>query len=400
MSFKWDDATADLNQYWYSPKTIDVLVSEIQMQGTKVAFLSCPSLYFALTDGDLRSRSKLFEFDRQWESDTGFVFYDFNHPDKIPVGLWDAFDLVVVDPPFITREVWAKYAETIRLIAAKGCKFLFTSVIENQAMLEELVETSLLVPEFQPSIPKLVYQYHCFVSFPPARLNSPNEELPPEDPTALAARSLANDLRESQNAFAAQVQGRNREGEVPLQVRAISSSDADPAMKWTYVPEGLREYPEGQTGPDAATETDYGEEYRAVEAKRNKMTQLRALVDDVIKTAEAALKPYASLESETDEVKRNTAADKVAQCEKLKAAKLDEVKAVAAEIAHLDLSGVDRRTVCALMSTFVDDWQAPLKAKDQYMEKCADATRLYKSPIFNRQKELLAELKAIKKARN
>ena len=41
---------AELNQYWYSPHTIDVLVEEIRSVNGSIAFLSTPSLYFALTD--------------------------------------------------------------------------------------------------------------------------------------------------------------------------------------------------------------------------------------------------------------------------------------------------------------------------------------------------------------
>ena len=44
------------------------------------------------------------------------VFYDFNQPTAIPSELHGAFALVVIDPPFITREVWEKYAEAAHLL--------------------------------------------------------------------------------------------------------------------------------------------------------------------------------------------------------------------------------------------------------------------------------------------
>jgi EEF1A lysine methyltransferase 1 len=37
----------------------------------------------------------------------------------VPDALVGKFDFIVVDPPFITRDVWSKYAETIRLLSVK-----------------------------------------------------------------------------------------------------------------------------------------------------------------------------------------------------------------------------------------------------------------------------------------
>ena len=71
---------------------------------------------------DVRARSRCFDLDEQWKSDRGFVRYDFN----APVDFADAdalkgtFDMVVIDPPFITREVWEKYAETTRFLLKPG----------------------------------------------------------------------------------------------------------------------------------------------------------------------------------------------------------------------------------------------------------------------------------------
>lgn len=53
---------SDLNQYWYSAKTIEALVKEIQECGAKrIAFLSTPSLYFSLTDEELKKNSYVFD---------------------------------------------------------------------------------------------------------------------------------------------------------------------------------------------------------------------------------------------------------------------------------------------------------------------------------------------------
>jgi 16S rRNA G966 N2-methylase RsmD len=48
------------------------------------------------------------KFDQKFNKDPGYVFYDFNKPEEIPADLHQTFDMIVIDPPFITREVWEK----------------------------------------------------------------------------------------------------------------------------------------------------------------------------------------------------------------------------------------------------------------------------------------------------
>lgn len=76
------------------------------------------------------------------------MFYDFNQsPDAIDMALHKTFDMVVVDPPFITRDVWEKYANTVYALLKKHpldikdgeevSKVLCTTVFENAAMMKE-----------------------------------------------------------------------------------------------------------------------------------------------------------------------------------------------------------------------------------------------------------------------
>jgi hypothetical protein len=73
-------------------------------------------VYFSLTNQDLRKNSRLFDFDEAWKDDPGFVKYDFKLPDKIPQQYWHQFDYVVIDPPFITDEVWELYAKAAKVV--------------------------------------------------------------------------------------------------------------------------------------------------------------------------------------------------------------------------------------------------------------------------------------------
>lgn len=198
----------DPNQYWYSRRTIDAFALEaadVVAAGGTVAFLSTPSIYFALTEEQRAAAApagsamaatgggrgcRVFEYDRQWEADAGFVFFDFNAlGEDCPPELLGAFDMVVVDPPFITREVWEKYAvATKRLLrpapAANGgactlggpSRLICTTVQESAPWMAELLGVSPV--RFQPSIPNLVYQYHTYTNYASERLGKPNPDVP------------------------------------------------------------------------------------------------------------------------------------------------------------------------------------------------------------------------------
>mmetsp|Transcript_49922 Transcript_49922/g.139769 ORF Transcript_49922/g.139769 Transcript_49922/m.139769 type:complete len:438 (+) Transcript_49922:50-1363(+) len=175
----------ELNQYWYSQASIDVLVEQVLKHGPRAALVSCPSVYFSLPP-DSRACCKVLEFDRVWEKDPGFVFYDFNDPEAIPAELHHYFDLAVVDPPYITKEVWSKYAITTRLLLKQGAddrgvplgRLLCTSIAENAPMLNELL--GIEPRRFRPSIPNLVYQYHTYTNYESARLMQHNVEVDPD----------------------------------------------------------------------------------------------------------------------------------------------------------------------------------------------------------------------------
>ena len=103
-------------------------------------------MYFALEE-NLRSQCYVMDYDKKWSSDRGFVFYDFNAPSSFdPPSLKNSFDMVVIDPPFITREVWEKYTESaVALLkekpaaGAKSGLVLGTTVAENAPFMEELL---------------------------------------------------------------------------------------------------------------------------------------------------------------------------------------------------------------------------------------------------------------------
>lgn len=112
------------------------------------------------------------------------MLYDFREPERVPEELLHTFDYVVIDPPFITDEVWAQYARTARALLVEGSdeagvprgKVLCTTIRENAEMLFR--ELSGARPQaFQPAVPNLPYQYDLFLNYESARMSEPNPEI-------------------------------------------------------------------------------------------------------------------------------------------------------------------------------------------------------------------------------
>lgn len=181
---------SDLNQYWFSNHTISTFVDEIVSCRGTAALVSSPSVYFSLPE-EVRERCKVLDFDRQWSTDPGYVFYDFNDPAGVPTELRGAFDFVLVDPPFITYEVWEKYASTARLLLRDGGRVLCTTIAENEQIMKKLLGLSPV--HFRPSIPTLVYQYNVYTNYNSPILDQLNPEIDDDD-------WMANRAKESSRA--------------------------------------------------------------------------------------------------------------------------------------------------------------------------------------------------------
>ena len=77
--------------------------------------------------------------------------------------------MAVIDPPFITREVWEKYVKAVNLLMKKdenGCikgNLLCSTITENKDLMKEILNVDPIV--FRPSIPNLVYQYNFYTNY-------------------------------------------------------------------------------------------------------------------------------------------------------------------------------------------------------------------------------------------
>jgi hypothetical protein len=111
---------AALNQYWYTATTIRAMCDDLEAADIRVAFLSTPSVYFSLNENSVtRNKSVVFDYDKQWAQHPNYQFYDFNDPQTIPKEMHGTFDQCVVDPPFITHDVWRKYGASLSTILTR-----------------------------------------------------------------------------------------------------------------------------------------------------------------------------------------------------------------------------------------------------------------------------------------
>lgn len=118
----------------------------------------------------------LCQFDTSWESCSGYHLYDYSDPTNVKESFRGAFDMVVIDPPFISQSVWENYATTAKLLMKDdNSQIIATTVDENAVMMESLFGCKPAL--FRPSIPHLVYQYSVYTNFSSLVLAEANPEL-------------------------------------------------------------------------------------------------------------------------------------------------------------------------------------------------------------------------------
>lgn len=169
---------AEYNQYWFSEKTIEFLVKQIEINiksDSKVALVSCPSVFFSLPK-QVQEQSYLFDIDTKLiAKHPNGVYFDFNDYTALDTKFHEFFDFVLIDPPFIAKEPWQKFADFSKLISKKESKVLTCSIFENKELLDHLLNLKPCV--FKPSIPHLVYQYSFYSNYSSEDLDNINPEI-------------------------------------------------------------------------------------------------------------------------------------------------------------------------------------------------------------------------------
>lgn len=119
----------------------------------------------------------VLQFDTSWKSSSGYHFYDFNDPEGIEEHQRGTFDVILIDPPFVSHSVWKKYATTARLLMRQDrtAHVIATTVDENAQLMSTLFDCKSVL--FRPSIPHLVYQYSVFTNYASSVLATKNLEI-------------------------------------------------------------------------------------------------------------------------------------------------------------------------------------------------------------------------------
>lgn len=81
--------------------------------------MSTPSVYQKLRELHKDLDVCVFEYDRRFAVyGEEFVFYDYNNPLDLPENIAaHSFDIVIVDPPYLSEECLRKTSETVKYLA-------------------------------------------------------------------------------------------------------------------------------------------------------------------------------------------------------------------------------------------------------------------------------------------
>ncbi|KAH6797503.1 nucleic acid binding / methyltransferase [Perilla frutescens var. hirtella] len=166
-----------LSQFWYDRQTAEAIVAEVStlcetLSSPRVSCIACPTLYAYLKKIAPELPAQLLEYDKRFEQyGTEFTFYDYSHPEDLPLLLKHSFPIVVADPPYLSKECLEKVAETVRFLSKPGESFVLLLTGEVQTVwAAELL--GLRPCGFRPQhSSKLGNEFRLFTSYDPrARL--------------------------------------------------------------------------------------------------------------------------------------------------------------------------------------------------------------------------------------
>lgn len=125
-----------LSQFWYSNETSELLAQELikNSKEGKIACVSSPtafkSLFNIMKEQNMNKSSIfLFEFDSRFEKEyrNNFIFYDYKNPLNISKKFQNYFDIILVDPPFLSEECVSKTMKTLDFLGKDNVKIIYCS---------------------------------------------------------------------------------------------------------------------------------------------------------------------------------------------------------------------------------------------------------------------------------
>lgn len=169
------DEDWQLSQFWYNEETAERLAKEaLQIAGTngRIACVSAPTAYKKIRH--LKSETcdvKCLEYDTRFSIyGEDFHFYDYEEPLNLPLDWKHSFDIVILDPPFLSEECLCKSAVTAKFLA-KDKVILCTGAI-MAGLAQKLLNASPC--SFQPRhTNQLQNEFRCYTNYNSDILNKP-----------------------------------------------------------------------------------------------------------------------------------------------------------------------------------------------------------------------------------
>lgn len=159
-----------MSQFWYdesTQKAFGKLVKKI-IKGfddeLRIALLSCPSLFPTICS--IADHVKLFEFDEKFAKyGKDFVLYDYNLGDDEDYlkEHANAFDLIIIDPPFLSEECLRKSLMIVnRIKREKSLIVLNTGTIQKKLAQQNFLVEAVFKPKHKNN---LANQFSTFSNF-------------------------------------------------------------------------------------------------------------------------------------------------------------------------------------------------------------------------------------------
>ncbi|XP_022925564.1 EEF1A lysine methyltransferase 1 [Cucurbita moschata] len=128
-----------LSQFWYDRDTAETVTNEVltlcqNFESPRVACIACPTLYTYLKKLGPHVSAQLLEYDERFsQHGSEFTFYDYNEPEELPMELKHDFQIVIADPPYLSKECLEKVTRSISFLAQNRESYLLLLTGEVQA---------------------------------------------------------------------------------------------------------------------------------------------------------------------------------------------------------------------------------------------------------------------------
>ncbi|THU62542.1 hypothetical protein C4D60_Mb01t06230 [Musa balbisiana] len=162
-----------LSQFWYDRETAETVAEEIRTlyrsTCSPIACIACPTLYAYLKKLDPSVPVKLLEYDKRFEQyGDDFIYYDYNQPEELLPSLKHNYQVIIADPPYLSKECLEKVAHTISLLAHPQDSYLL--LLTGEVQKERAAEILNVHPcGFRPQhTNKLGNEFRLFTNYDPA----------------------------------------------------------------------------------------------------------------------------------------------------------------------------------------------------------------------------------------